>query len=174
MAKRLKSEIEGLELKKDKLLEKLLDGVISNDLYTKHTKNIDKELTEKRNELLNLNDYQKDLSEYINYGLKLMQNLEIFFKQSDVNIKNKLLSSIFDEKIEFDGQKYRTPKFKEGFGFIYQKINELQAFKKEKGDKLLNASHLVLEVGIEPTLQRNWILNPARLPIPPLEYLNPY
>lgn len=29
----------------------------------------------------------------------------------------------------------------------------------------------VLKVGIEPTLQRNWILNPARLPIPPLELL---
>jgi site-specific DNA recombinase len=149
---RLKSEIEGLELKKDKLLEKLLDEVISNNLYSKHTKNIDKELTEKRNELLNLNDYQKDLSEYINYGLKLMQNLEIFFEQSDVNIKNKLLSSIFDEKIEFDGKKYRTPKFKEGFGFIYQKISELQRVKKEKGDKLSNVSHLVLKVGIEPTL----------------------
>jgi site-specific DNA recombinase len=153
--RRVKSEIEGLELKKDKLLDKLLDEVISNDLFKKHTQNIDKELTEKRNELLNLNDYQKDLSEYINYGLKLMQNLETFFEQSDVHIKNKLMSSIFEEKIEFDGQEYRTPKFKEGFGFIYQKINELQVFKKEKGDKLSNVSHLVLEMGLEPirTLQ---------------------
>ena len=101
-----------------------------------------------RNELLNLNDYQKDLSEYINYGLNLMQNLETFFEQSDVHIKNKLLSSIFDEKIEFDGQKYRTPKFKEGFGFIYQKIKELQVLKKEKGDKLLNVSHLVHRIAL--------------------------
>ena len=100
-------------------------------------------MTEKRNELLNLNDYQKDLSEYINYGLKLMQNLETLFEQSNVNVKNKLLSSIFDEKIEFDGQKYRTPKFKKGFGFIYQKVSELQVLKKEKGDKLSNVSHLV-------------------------------
>jgi len=143
--KRVKSEIEGLELKKDKLLDKLLDEVVSNDLFKKHTKNIDKELIDKRNELLNLNDYQKDLSEYINYGLKLMQNLETFFKQSDVHIKNKLMSSIFKEKIEFNGQEYRTPKFKEGFGFIYQKINELQVVKKEKGDKLSNVSHLVPE-----------------------------
>ena len=150
--KRVKSEIGSLELKKDKLLDKLLDEVISNDLFKKHTKNIDKELSEKRNELLNLNDYQKDLSEYINYGLNLMQNLETFFEQSDVHIKNKLMSSIFDEKIEFDGQKYRTPKFKEGFGFIYQKVNELQVLRKEKGDKLSNVSHLVPRVGIEPTL----------------------
>ena len=148
--KRVKSEIEDLELKKDKLLDKLLDEVISDDLFKKHTKNIEKELTEKRNELSNLNDYQKDLSEYINYGLKLMQNLETLFEQSNVNVKNKLLSSIFDEKIEFDGQKYRTPKFKEGFEFIYQKISELQVFKKEKGDKLSNVSHLVLKAGIEP------------------------
>jgi len=141
--KRVKSEIEDLVLKKDKLLDKLLDEVISDDLFKKHTKNIEKELTEKRNELSNLNDYQKDLSEYINYGLKLMQNLETLFEQSNVNVKNKLLSSIFDEKIEFDGQKYRTPKFKEGFEFIYQKISELQVFKKEKGDKLSNVSHFV-------------------------------
>ena len=141
--RRVKSEIEGLEIKKDKLLDKLLDEVISNDLFKKHSTNIDEELTEKRNELLNLNDYQKDLSEYINYGLKLMQNLETFFEKSDVHIKNKLMSSIFEEKIEFDGEKYRTPKFKDGFGFIYQKTNELKGLKKEKGDKLSNVSHLV-------------------------------
>ena len=46
-------------------------------------------------------------------------------------------------KIKFDGQKYRTPKFKEGFEFIYQEISELQEFEKEKGDKLSNASRLV-------------------------------
>ena len=147
--KRVKSEIEGLELKKDKLLNKLLDEVISNDLFTKHTKNIDEELTLKKNELSNLNDYQKDLSEYINYGLKLIQNLETLFEQGNVNIKNKLMSSIFEEKIEFDGKRYRTPKFTQGFGFIYQKINELQELKKEKGDKLSNVSHLVLEVGVQ-------------------------
>ena len=141
--KRVKSEIEGLEVKKDKLLDKLLDEVISNDLFKKHTTNIDKELIEKRNELSSLNDYQKDLSEYINYGLKLMQNLETLFEQGNVNIKDKLMSSIFEEKIEFDGQKYRTPKFKEGFGFIYQKIKELQVLEKEKGDKLSKVSHLV-------------------------------
>ena len=149
--KRVKSEIENLETNKGKLLDKLLDEVISNIEYTNHKEGIDKKLTEKRNELFNLNDYQKDLSDYINFGLKLMQNLETFFEQSDVHIKNKLLSSIFDEKIEFDGEKYRTPKFKDGFGFIYQKTNELKGLKKEKGDKLSNVSHLVLKVGIEPT-----------------------
>ena len=148
--KRVKSEIYKLEDTKDKLLIKLLDSVIKDEVYTKHIKNIDKELTKKRNELVNLNDYQKDLSEYINYGLKLIQNLETLFELSNVNIKNKLLSSIFKEKIVFDGIKYRTPILKEGIGFIYSKINELERFKNKKGDKLSNVSRLVQKAGLEP------------------------
>ena len=149
--KRVKIEIERIEIKKGKLLDKLLDDVITNKDYTNHTKAINKELTEKRNELLNLNDYKKDLSEYINYGLKLIQNLETFFENSDVLIKNKLMSSIFEDKIEFDGVKYRTPKFKDGFEFIYQRINELEGLKKETGNSFSDVSRLVLKVGIEPT-----------------------
>ena len=136
------------------LLDKLLDKVISDEVYSKYNLGIDKELAEKRNELLNLNNYQKDLSDYIKYGLKLIQNLETFFNYSDVLIKNKLMSSIFEDKIEFDSKKYRTPKFKEGFEFIYQKINELQELKKEKGDNFSEISRLVLKVGIEPTLPK--------------------
>ena len=148
--KRVKSEIESLKNKNYKLVDVLLKEVISSEVFTKHKEDIDKELTEKRNELLNLNDYQKDLSEYINYGLKLMQNLETFFEQSDVHIKNKLMSSIFEEKIEFDGVKYRTPIFKEGFQFIYSKINELESIANKKGDNLSKVSRLVLKAGLEP------------------------
>ena len=146
--KRVELEIESLDTKKSKLLEKLLEEVISDEVYKKHNGSIEKELTEKRNELSNLKDYEKDLSEYINYGLKLMQNLETFFEQSDVHIKNKLMSSIFEEKIEFDGVKYRTPIFKDGFRFIYSKINELESIANKKGDNLSKVSRLVLKVGV--------------------------
>ena len=156
--KRVKSEIEKLKNKKRKLLDHLLNEVISNEVYKTHDKEIEKEITEKQIELSYLNDYQKDLSEYINYDLKLIQNLETFFENSDIHIKNKLLSSIFEEKIEFDGEKYRTPKYKEGFGYIYQKIKELQGVKKEKGDKLSNVSHLVLGAGLEPA-RPQWSLD---------------
>lgn len=146
--KRVELEISSLENKKDKLLDKLLDSVITNEIYSKHNEFINNELTEKRNELLNLNDYQKDLRKYINYGLKLIQHLDTFFENSDVHIKNKLMSSIFENKIEFDGEKYRTPKFKEGFGFIYTKINDLKSIKNKKGDTFSNISRSVLEVGV--------------------------
>ena len=65
------------------------------------------------------------MSDYIEFSLSLMLNLELFFKQADTLVKNKLMSSILEEKIEFDGQKYRTPKHKEVFQYIYNNITEL-------------------------------------------------
>ena len=52
--------------------------------------------------------------------------------------------------MEFDGVKYRTPKFKESFGYIYKKINVLKLVKNKTGDKISNVSCLVLEMGLEP------------------------
>jgi hypothetical protein len=65
------------------------------------------------------------------------------FNLDNVTINNNLLSSIIEEKMEFDGEKYRTPKFKESFRYIYQKINELQRVENKTGDKISNVSRLV-------------------------------
>ena len=52
--------------------------------------------------------------------------------------------------MKFDVVKYRTPKFKESFGYIYKKINVLKLVKNKTGDKISNVSRLVLEMGLEP------------------------
>ena len=52
--------------------------------------------------------------------------------------------------MKFDVVKYKTPKFKESFGYIYKKINVLKLVKNKTGDKISNVSCLVLEMGLEP------------------------
>ena len=52
--------------------------------------------------------------------------------------------------MKFDVVKYRTPKVKESFGYIYKKINVLKLVKNKTGDKISNVSCLVLEMGLEP------------------------
>ena len=52
--------------------------------------------------------------------------------------------------MKFDVVKYRTPKFKESFGYIYKKINVLKLVKNKTGDEICNVSCLVLEMGLEP------------------------
>ena len=52
---------------------------------------------------------------------------------AETNIRNVVIKGVplkgKLDKIEFDGEKYRTPKFKDGFEFIFQKINELEGLQ---------------------------------------------
>ncbi len=156
--KLVESEIIKLEDRKQKLLSKLLEEVIEDDAYKKHNIKLNNELSEKKLTLKSLNNFQKDLSEYIEFGLSLIQNLDVLFEQANISIKNKLMSSIFEEKIEFDGEKYRTPMFKEGFQYIYNNIKELEVLETKKGDELSNISPFVLEAGLEPA-RPQWSLD---------------
>ena len=150
----LKKEIDKLNERKGRLLDTLLDNVITQDTYRERESLIINEILNKKDSLLNLGDYQKDLKDYIDFGVFLLENLEDLYLQGDAVMKNKLLSSILDEKLLFLNSKYRTPKFKEGFAFIYQNINKLQRAKKENGDKLSNVSFMVPGAGIEPALPK--------------------
>ena len=157
-AKGVEDDIQVLESRQQKLLNKMLDDVITSEVYKIYNSKIEEELIEKRITVDNLNDYRKDMSDYIEFGLTLMKNLELFFKQADALVKNKLMSSILEEKIEFDGQKYRTPKFKKGFQYIYNNIKELEVLEIKKGDELSNISPFVLEAGLEPA-RPQWSLD---------------
>ena len=48
----------------------------------------------------------------------------------------KLIGSIFDDKIEFDGKTYRTKSYNKVLDLIYQQTNELRGDIKRKEDSL--------------------------------------
>ena len=85
-----------------------------------------------RKSLRALVDCSNVLIEFLNLGLEILENFREFYNRVNVSIKKKLLSSIMSEKLVFMGRKYRTPKFKEGFAFIYMSIDRLQRKKKGK------------------------------------------
>jgi site-specific DNA recombinase len=45
---------------------------------------------------------------YIDFGLELLLNLDKYFLSSPIEIQQKLISSVFPEKLIFDGENYRT------------------------------------------------------------------
>ena len=95
-------------------------------------------------------DYVNDLSEFINFGSKILENFREVYNRVDMSIKRELLNSRLNEKPVFMGRKYRTPKFKENFAFIDISIDRLQRGKTKKGNNLSNASLNVPGAGLEP------------------------
>ena len=51
-----------------------------------------------------------------------------------VDPKIKLISSMFPEKIEFDGKTYRTNSYNKVLDLIYQQTNELRGVEKKNGE----------------------------------------
>ena len=80
----------------------------------------------------------------------MLQNFKELYKAAPTAIQNKLLGSILEEKLHFSNKKYRTPQFKEGFGFIYQNIKLLKEVTRKKGDNPTKASLTVPGAGVEP------------------------
>lgn len=96
--------------------------MINTYLHHKYNnENFDFKITNKKQKLINISNYQKDLEKHIEFGLKLIQNLDTFFLQGDIQIKKKLVSSILDEKMEFNGVKYRTPNLRKVIGISLRK-----------------------------------------------------
>ena len=75
----------------------------------------------------------KKTEEFISFGIHLINNLGNLYKTSNVQIKQKLLSSIFKEKLVFEGDKYRTLKFNKGIELIIMNINKLEEAKNKNG-----------------------------------------
>lgn len=148
-SKILNKKIEKIEEREKALLRSLVEGAIDSETY-KGGKGL---LTEDKNEaiqgLANLTSHKNELKEYVNFGAYLMGNIKELYHRVDVKLKDKLLGSILNEKLVFLNKKYRTPKFKEAFSFIYSNIKGLQTSAIKKGDTFSNISLNVALMGIE-------------------------
>ena len=92
----------------------------------------------------------KDIAKKMEYGVNLLSNMDIFLGEAPVEMRIKLLGSIFSEKIEFDGINYRTNNYNKVLDYIYLQNSELRGLKEKDGENFSTLSVLVPEAGIEP------------------------
>ena len=131
MMKSIDIDIKKLEDKKEVLLDKLLEGAITNDMFNSKNAELENNISQLTIDKNQLNAYEKDSLEFIRFGIHILKNLGEFFEKATVNTKQKLLSSIFNKKLVFDGEKYRTPILNRGLELITRSINTLEVVKNK-------------------------------------------
>lgn len=67
-----------------------------------------------------------------------------------MEVKQKLVGSIFPEKLAFSGKKYRTTRMNELLVLLTSNINGLGGLKKEKADIYTGLSNWAPPLGLEP------------------------
>ena len=134
----LNKRITELEDKHDKIIEKYVEGKLTDEDRMRVQNKVSLELAQARSEVESIKSLGTDTEILIDGAINLMKNLVNLWDSS--NTKNKMLlqSELFPEGLTYD--------FVEGFGTI--KIGPLYEVKEALES---NQSNLVGAVGIEPT-----------------------
>ena len=154
-----------IQTAKDKYLDGEMSKAEKDEAISHNQKEVD--LLQEKIEILKEGNRSK-IKPKLEYSMSLINNIDKFILDAPVETKIKLISSMFPEKIEFDGEKYRTNSYNKVLDLIFQQTNELRGGKKEKGERNSSFSNSVPRPGVEPGwMLLHWCLRPARLPIPP-------
>lgn len=131
-AANLQAELEKVEARIQRARDLYLDGDMTkaerDEAIERNQKLVDG-LKERIDVLTNPN--RGNIKPKLNYSMSLINNMDQFIRDAPVAVKIKLISSIFPEKIEFDGEKYRTSKMNEVAELIFQSNNELGKQKQD-------------------------------------------
>ena len=146
----LRKEIKKVEEMRNNLEDKYCAGAISDENYNRISKRYEQQINDLRNKINMFNGNTKGVKKKIDYSVNIINNLTNIMMDGSVEMKIKVLGSMFPEKIEFDGIKYRTKSYNKVLDLIYQQTNELRGDKEEKGERFSSFSNSVPRAGVEP------------------------
>ena len=122
----LKEELNAVIKRMDSVQDKYIDGDIDKETYNIMMERYSQEAesVKERIALLETQNNAK-IEPKMGYAISLINNIDRFILDAPVALKIKLLGSMFPEKIEFDGKKYRTKNYNKVLDFIYQQTAQL-------------------------------------------------
>ncbi len=91
----------------------LADGKISVQDYSIIKTRYEKQLIDLGQQLGNFTEEGDAIESLLQKGIQQVKNLSNLYRSGDLDLKVRLLSSIFPEKFIFDGEKCRTPRINE-------------------------------------------------------------
>ena len=147
----LQKEVRRIEEMQNTLDDKLCTRKISDEDFSRISQRYGKQINELKQQIeIMKNPNRANIEPKLSYSISLLNNMEGFFRDAPVKVKIKLLGSIFPEKIEFDGKKYRTNGYNKVLDLIYQQTNELRESKKVDGERFSSFPASVPRAGVEP------------------------
>ena len=166
---KLEDDIKQIKVRLDSLDDKFVDGDISREQYERMNQRYEQDKRDKSSEVELLKEAKRSKIEpKLEYAINLISNLKALVLEGATTTKIMVLGSIFPEKIEFDGNKYRTKNYNKVLDLIYQETKVLRGEQNKKKGESCDSPTSVPRAGVEPArVLPHWCLRPARLPIPP-------
>ena len=149
---RLKSKVEGYQSKIHSVEDKYFDNAIDKATYDDARRRYKESINSLETKIKELQFQDSNFLNYAGYGLSLLGNLEGYYKQAAIEVKSKIVCSIFPGKLIFAEKKYRTPQVNKVLSLITSNNNHLGIPKKQKAANFDSLHLMASPGGIEPPL----------------------
>ncbi len=151
-------EIDRLNNKVKIARSKMLEDIIDNEEYFEVKTECKDQIDKLERKLTKVEDRKNiDFPKLLDRALSNLINLDKVFINGDIEVKRKIIGSIFPEKLQFSKNHYRTTRLNVLLSYIYQINNDLGTEKNRKESELSPLSGLVPRTGIEPVLLRTGV-----------------
>ncbi len=144
---KLDKQIEEFKNKLLKTDDMFISGELEKDSYKRMKDHYYREMWGFQERKREFETVESGFSEYLKWDFSLLLKLPEYYHMADHMVKQKLVGSIFPEKLTFDSGSYRTKRINRVLTLLSKNVNELQ---KTKVGKDANPSSLVARRGIEP------------------------
>jgi site-specific DNA recombinase len=138
-------EKQNLRLKNARTL--MLDGEITSNDYKELKYETEEGLKRLELEQRELKATNIDFTAQINFCIAILSNLDVYFDTGDGETKQKIIGSIFPEKLIFENKKCRTAKINPAISVLHREKKDKNAKKHTLSDMLLRD---VTPFGFEP------------------------
>ena len=144
----LQNELSTVQKRINSIEDKYLDGDLTKEEYNRMLERYTKEASTIQQQVeMRENPNRSNIEPKLNYSINLINNIDSYIRNASVGVKIKLISSMFPEKIEFDGKTYRTNSYNKVLDLIYQQTNELRGVEKKSGESFSTFSASVPRPG---------------------------
>jgi site-specific DNA recombinase len=139
---KMKVEVDSIEKRiaeVEELVQNAQDKFMGNSIDEKDYQGIKRRYSEKLNDLRaqkeHLSTLDINMVKYMKYSFGLIQNLPQHYQEAAFDLKQKIVGSVFPEKLIFDGKTYRTASANSLIGLLFNDSNGLRVSKNKKAEK---------------------------------------
>ena len=148
--KNIKIQIKEMEKKKEKAQDLLLNNSINGIQYKEISDRFEQNILDLDWEGHKLRESNKNQADQISFGLNLLNNLITHYKESNIELKNKLIGSIFPTKLFYFQKYYRTANPSIIEKIVTLKNKDLESEENEKAIENDGSSIRAPVAGLEP------------------------
>ncbi|WP_276349190.1 recombinase family protein [Daejeonella sp. JGW-45] len=147
---KLLDEIKEKEILIESADDKYLKGELNKERYESAISRYQKIILENRVTIQELKAESTEIIKYLKYSSSLLTDIASHYENSSLEIKQKLIGSIFPEKLIFFENKYRTKRLNSVIGLITISNNAFEVEEPKKASSKAGLSTKAPEAGLEP------------------------